>query len=146
MSDISVDQKLQLIRQIRTQHSQDRMDLMNRERILFGKTGQYRDLDYNVPVHNSNGYGSGMVGYNKDYEYGLDYESTTKDPEELQIKSLKRALFKIRLVTALILAILLILLDQQNSPFLGVSTSEIFTMIEEDYYTQMEEYINGLLF
>lgn len=138
MSEFSVDQKLMLIRQVRNQHNRDRMDLMNRERILFGRTGQYRDLD--LPEQSTGGYGN--ASYGSEYNYNQENEADCQTTD--QSNPLKRALFKIRLMAALILAVLLILLDQQNSTFLGVSTNEIFTMIEKDYYTQVEEYINGL--
>lgn len=118
MNDISVDQKLQLIRQIRSRHNQNRIDMMNRERILFGKS--------------------------EDYTLINGYEDPIPVTEESAQDSLKSMLFKLRFLTALILAVFLILMDRKNSPFLGVSTTEIFTMIESDYYSRVEEYIHDL--
>lgn len=40
MSDISVDQKLQLIEQVRSQYHKDQYDLSHREQILYGRTSQ----------------------------------------------------------------------------------------------------------
>lgn len=38
MSDISVDQKLRLIEQVRSQYHRDQYDLLHREQILYGRT------------------------------------------------------------------------------------------------------------
>ena len=37
----SVDKKMELLRQIRARHQQDRNDLVRREKILYGMTGDY---------------------------------------------------------------------------------------------------------
>lgn len=37
MSDISVDQKLRLIEQVRSQYHRDQYDLLHREQILYGR-------------------------------------------------------------------------------------------------------------
>ena len=37
MKDVTTERKLQLIRQIRSRYSEDRQDLSNRERILYGR-------------------------------------------------------------------------------------------------------------
>lgn len=139
MSEFTVDQKLRLIKQVRSQHNRDRIDLMNRERILFGRTGQYRDFD-DASVQSTDGYGK--ASYASEYNYPS--ESSTEAQALTEADQFKRAAFKIRLLAAVALAVLLILSDMQNGAFLGIRTAEIFTMLEKDYYTQVEEYINGL--
>lgn len=37
MKDVTTERKLQLIKQIRSRYSEDRQDLSNRERILYGR-------------------------------------------------------------------------------------------------------------
>ena len=38
MSDFSVEQKLELVQQVRSQYYRNQSDLMNREQILYGRT------------------------------------------------------------------------------------------------------------
>ena len=115
MSNISTEQKLQLIRQVRSQHSRDQSDLMARERILYGRTGDYHSFSADIP------------------------DPAIADPAAAPKG---RSLFGIRLLAALVLLVLFILLDRNDSPFLGVSTSEVFHIIENDYYKQLEEWIH----
>lgn len=50
MSDISIEEKLQLVRQVRSQHYQNRSDMLNREQILYGRTSPVPlDSSYNLP-------------------------------------------------------------------------------------------------
>jgi hypothetical protein len=47
MSDITLDQKLQLVHQVRSQYDRNQYDLQNRERILYGKEATYPyDMEY----------------------------------------------------------------------------------------------------
>jgi hypothetical protein len=47
MSDITLDQKLQLVHQVRSQYDRNQYDLQNRERILYGKETVYpHDMEY----------------------------------------------------------------------------------------------------
>jgi len=41
MSDFSTEQKLQLVQQIRSQHSRNKYDMQNRERILYSNPVKY---------------------------------------------------------------------------------------------------------
>ena len=127
MGNISTEQKLQLIRQIRSQHSRDQSDLMARERLLYGRTGDYLHEGYR---ESSKDLGT-AAGDN--YE-GL-YDDMTANPPG-------RNMFALRLLAALVLLILFILMDKKDCPFLGVRTSEVFAMIENDYYEQLEEWIH----
>ena len=38
MSDVTMDQKLQLVQQVRARYHEDQFDLSNRERILYGRS------------------------------------------------------------------------------------------------------------
>lgn len=40
MSDVTMEQKLKLVKQIRSRYNEDQYDLSNRERILYGKTSR----------------------------------------------------------------------------------------------------------
>jgi len=45
MSDFSTEQKLQLVQQIRSQHSRNKYDMQNRERILYSYPMKYTAKD-----------------------------------------------------------------------------------------------------
>lgn len=40
MSDVTMEQRLKLLKQIRSRYNEDQYDLSNRERILYGKTSR----------------------------------------------------------------------------------------------------------
>lgn len=48
MGYFSVDRKLELLQQIRARHQRDRNDIIRREKILYGKTGDYYSADENL--------------------------------------------------------------------------------------------------
>lgn len=104
MSDISVDQKLKLIEQVRSQYHRDQYDLLHREQILYGRTAS--------------------------------------DPSDEPM----RGSFRIRLAAAVLLFVLIVLFDQKDGNILGITTSQVFQSIENDYFLQMEEIINGSQF
>lgn len=43
MSDVTMDRKLQLVKQIRSRYNEDQYDLSNRERILYGRSSRPAD-------------------------------------------------------------------------------------------------------
>lgn len=47
MSDVTTEQKLQLVQQIRSKHSENQYDMYNREQILYGRGAQsFRGQEY----------------------------------------------------------------------------------------------------
>lgn len=116
MANISVEQKLTMLNQLRSRYDNNQADLMRREQILYGRTSPVSSADAGI-------------GWSSENEVFAD---------TLPV----RGTFRLRLLIAAILAVLLILYDQKGKDFLGVSTSQIYTMIEEDYMTQMEEILN----
>ncbi len=116
MANISVEQKLTMLNQLRSRYDNNQADLMRREQILYGRTSPVQSADFNN---------------NRSIEEGVSADSFPV-----------RGYFRLRLLIAAILAVLLILSDQKGKDFLGVSTSRIYKLIEEDYMTQMKEIIN----
>lgn len=60
MSDVTMEQKLQLIRQIRSRYNEDQYDMCNRERILYGRSSPREnklpvsgDGEEEAPAHGS---------------------------------------------------------------------------------------------
>ena len=116
MANISVEQKLTMLNQLRSRYDNNQADLMRREQILYGRTSPVSSVDVAITRASEN-------------EICADTLSV-------------QGTFRLRLLIAAILVVLLILSDQKGKDFLGVSTSQIYTMIEEDYMTQMEEILN----
>ena len=116
MANISVEQKLTMLNQLRSRYDNNQADLMRREQILYGRTSPVQPADAGISWSSEN-----------------DISADTLSVQ---------GTFRLRLLIAAILAVLLILSDQKGQDFLGVSTSQIYTMIEEDYMTQMEEILN----
>ncbi|MBR5248679.1 MAG: hypothetical protein IKV27_07055 [Lachnospiraceae bacterium] len=116
MANISVEQKLTMLNQLRSRYDNNQADLLRREQILYGRMSPVQSAD---------------VGINWSTENEVCADTLSV-----------RGTFRLRLLIAAVLAVLLILSDQKGKDFLGVSTSQIYTMIEEDYMTQMEEILN----
>lgn len=49
MSDVSTEKRLRLLKQIRTRYNEDQIDLINRERILYGRSSRQSDR-YEEPL------------------------------------------------------------------------------------------------
>ncbi len=113
MGNISSEQKLTMLNQLRSQYSQNQSDLMHREQILYGRTS----------VH--------AITENRESVGGDSNSVSTRIP-------IKRS-FQMRLLLAVILAVALILCDQQEKEFLGVSTTQICNMISKDHITEIME-------
>lgn len=102
MSEITVDKKLQLINQVRSQYNKDQYDLLHREQLLYGRTSERRRPDVeSMPVDNI-----AMTG--------------------------KTGTFRIRLLAALGLFFLILILDMSKTSLFGLQMSQVFDYIAED--------------
>lgn len=119
MSDFSVEQKLELVQQIRSQYYRNQSDLMNREHILYGRT-QIKSPEQ---------------------EY-YNYNSSSTDTEE---NLLTDNTVKIRYLLSAVLLLLVILFDKSGTTLAGISMEEIFTMIETDYEEVVETWADSLI-
>ncbi len=113
MSKITVEQKLTMLNQLRSQYDKNQSDLMRREQILYGRTS----------VSSS--------GENSERWAGTDAESFSDTPI--------KGTFRIRLIIAVILAVIMIVYDKNDKEILGVSTEQIYTVIAEDYIAEFTE-------
>lgn len=113
MSKITVEQKLTMLNQLRSQYHKNQSDLMRREQILYGRTSVT------------------SVGETGERWAGTDPESDTDSP--------LKSTFRIRLVIAVILTAIMILYDQNDKKILGVSTEQIYTVIADDYMAEFTE-------
>ena len=110
--ETTVDQKLELIRQVRSQYRQNQNDLMHRESILYDRPIRpITNLD--VPPAADNAY---------------------YDPYNIQKKgSQTSGTLKIRFVTAVLLTSLVILFHQSHISPAGIHMEQVFLALEQDY-------------
>lgn len=126
MSDITVDQKMQLIRQVRSQYNKDQYDLMHREQLLYGRT---------TP---------GRMTIQKTPETGMLTEDFPTVGTELpgQFSTLK-----LRLLAAVVLFLAVLAMDINGTRVFGISTSSIFESISKDVTTEslnmIDEFTNA---
>lgn len=123
MSDITVEKKLQLIQQVRSQQNRNQYDLMNREQILYGKTTASRFHPEDLPA-------------------------ASKVPEGTEQKI---STFKIRIGAAILLFAAMLVLDLSGKGVFGITSNEIFQYIARDFEmngtdvaTVLSDAVNGL--
>lgn len=111
MSDITMEKRLQLVKQIRSRYNKDQYDLSNRERILYGQTSIRTPDTLSVPD---------------------DGEAA---PEE------SFSSFRIRLVVAILLLAAVIAMDVNGVKVAGVAAEEIFQAISADYEELIDQWL-----
>lgn len=114
MSDTTIEQKLQLVRQVRSRYHENQYDLSNRERILYGRTSAAPERE----------------GYSAS-PYDEDYDGTLPEGRPL-------SLMKIRLWIALLLVVMVIIMDTNGMSIAGITSEKIFELISEDYEEVIE--------
>lgn len=119
----NVEQKLQLVQQVRSRYQENRYDLSNRERILYGRTSVGPEtMDQAYPCKG---------------QYGL-YGDT--DPAEAQPLSF----FKLRMWIALFLVTAVIVMDRNGSEMAGITAEKVFQMISVDYEEVIEAWVETI--
>ena len=107
--EITVEQKLELIRQVRSQYRQNQNDLMHRENILY-------DRPLRSPVYSDEASPTD-VSYYDPHKKGLQTEGT----------------LKIRCLLAVTLTALVIFFHQAQFSPAGISMEQVFLTLEQDY-------------
>ena len=117
MGEITVEKKLELIQQVRTRQYRDQSDMLNRERILYGKPLSDRTEIYNA----DNSISDGTEGVFKDNTV------------------------KLRYAIAGVLFLIIILLDKTGHSFAGVPMDKVFTVLEQNYddYSSVVEFFKS---
>lgn len=152
MENISTEQKLQLVQQIRSRYHENRYDLSNRERILYGKAStEPEDFGQAYPYSQGNraSYGNKSSQgrlypygrshfYETSYSYGAPYgEEDPADAEPLSF-------FRLRMWIALFLVAAVIVMDRNGMEVAGVTTEKIFQAISEDYEEVLETWVEAI--
>ncbi len=114
MSNVSTEQKMRLVQQVRSRYSEDQYDLTNRERILYGRSS---------PRSTEEG------SWTEQYPY----------PEDMP----RPSLFKIRLLLALIIFGAVIAMDTSGINVAGITAEKIFEAIAADYEDTIDQWIEA---
>ena len=124
MSDVTMDQKLQLVQQVRARYHEDQFDLSNRERIL------YRRSDI-TPVRTQSG---NPYGDPNGSPYG-----ELMPPAEGPV-----SFFRIRFFIAALLLTVVILMDKNGIAVAGITADKIFQAISDDYEEKITQWAETL--
>ncbi len=137
MSDISMEQKLELVNQIRSQYHRNQSDLMNREQILYGRSSA-RDVEYRTTHSDYRNYSD----YREHRDF-MEYSGAKAGTDEEGI--LSDNTFKIRLALAGVLFLIVVMFDKTGKSLAGISTNQVFQAIATDYGANMEEWVETSL-
>ncbi|MCI9436463.1 MAG: hypothetical protein HFH85_04715 [Lachnospiraceae bacterium] len=120
MDNVSTEQKLRLVQQVRSRYHENQYDLSNRERILYGKSNMEQEA------------------FGQTYSYGTPYgEGDGADAEPLSF-------FKLRMWIALFLLTAVIVMDRNGTEVAGISSEKIFQMISADYEEVIETWVETI--
>lgn len=118
MSDFSVEQKLELVQQVRSRYYRNQSDLMNREQILYGKAlTRTPETEFHQPQLSS---------------------QTTQEP------LITDNTVKLRYALAAVLMLLIILFDRSGTTIAGISMQQVFSAIENDYEEAIDAWVSTL--
>ena len=109
MGNFTMEQRLQLVNQVRSRYDQDQNDLYRREQLLYGKTSNRAfDLEPDGTVSGDGTESTAGVGF-----------------------------FRLRLLAALVMFVLILALDRNGRDLFGMSTEQIFQSIAKDYVAEV---------
>ena len=114
--EISAEQKLELIRQIRSQYRQNQNDLMHRESILYDKPmASVTNIERTLPLHDDSS-----------DTYYASYQASKKGFQ-------REGTLKIRFVLAVLLTASVILFHKSHFSPAGINMEQVFATLEQDY-------------
>lgn len=111
MADITTEQKLQLVQQIRSQYHKNQYDMSNRERILYGRSTK---LNYEP----------------SDKTYSHQEQASFTENTDCKTVS---EFFRLRCILAVILFVFTILFDRLDINPAGIEMQQVFDAIAVDY-------------
>lgn len=114
MRDVTTEQKLRLIQQVRSRYHENQSDLSSRERILYGKSF-IRDAP------------------------DREKQEGTGDDSRPSLSS-----FKLRLVIALLLGAAVISMDRHNTKIAGITSEQIYQAISADFEENIEKMVAAM--
>lgn len=135
MGNISTDQKLQLVQQIRAENQENRMKMRSRERILYGMDYQVKNYqqEQEIPLYSR--------GYYNEKRSNTVKELYATQEQTGNIGSGSFSSFKLRLVLAVFLFAAFLVLDSGSGNIAGISTTALREEINKDFDTGLEEVV-----
>lgn len=109
MNDISMEKRLELVKQVRSQHQRNQCDMFSREQILYGRTS--------------------MTGEEGHFQESAEYHQEDSP----------RSFLKLRIFLALVLAAGAVFLKENEIEIAGITMEEVFQAISADYYHDITE-------
>ena len=123
----TIEKKLQLVKQIRSQYNQNQYDLSNREQILYGRTSyKTPSLSRGDTFH--------------DITHG-DEASSINGTEDTTLAS---GSLKVRSMLAVMLVVFAILFDLLGVAPGGVKMQQVFNAIAADYQENMTAFVDAV--
>lgn len=135
MGNISTDQKLQLVQQIRAESQENRMKMRSRERMLYGMEYQTKNHTYeeNIPLY-SRGYYDGKYTTGSKELYAMEERNGDNGGDSYSS-------FKLRLVLSVFLFATFLLIDSGSGNVAGFSTTMLREEMNKDFDTGLEEVV-----
>ena len=145
MSDITMEQRLQLVNQVRSRYHQDQNDLLHREQLLYGKTSIDRLRRDAKSTYRRNFNYAGNNGSGESMEYD-PYDPDGEFPVSQTEPSFGPNAFRLRFMAAVGMFVLILMLDRNGKDLFGMSTDQIFRSIAKDYVAEAGEALANLNF
>lgn len=135
MGNITTEQKLQLVQQIRAEHQDNRMTMRNRERMLYGTERQAGNCSYEekLPLYSRGYYDERSLKPAKELsamEEGCGQTTTGGSPG-----------FKLRLILAAFLFGTFLMIDTGSGAIAGISTETLLEEMNRDFDTGLEQVV-----
>ncbi len=112
MSEVSTENRLRLLKQIRSRYEEDQNDLSSRERILYGHSSRPDTVRYS-------------------------YDGNSREAE---LSEEQPSFFRLRLAVALLLAAAVIFMDRKQVSLAGITSDQVYGAISADYEEKLEEW------
>lgn len=114
MRDVTTEQRLRLIQQVRSRYHENQYDLSSRERILYGKSFTRESPDRTDP-------------------------ESMSDTERPPVSS-----FRLRLVIAILLGAAVISMDRNHIKIAGITSDQIYQAISADFEDNIEKMVAAM--
>lgn len=121
-----IEKKLELMQQVRSRYDRDQNDMIRREMLLYGKTGNTRTM------------GTDPYGDQIENPFMSQMQQTSPAQEEQPFST-----FTLRILLSAGLFLLLIICDISGKNFFGLPPAECFQAISKDYESSITQWVNA---
>lgn len=121
-----IEKKLELMQQVRSRYDRDQNDMIHREMLLYGKTGNVRTI------------GADPYSDQMENHYMSQMQQTSPAQDEQPFST-----FTLRVLLSAGLFLLLIICDISNKNFFGIPATQCFQAISKDYESSITQWVNA---